>query len=90
MERKKTQQRNVYIYYRYEYRQWLLPLKSIGRKESLHNRKELQIVYANTILHCDAYCSSTKKAIYHVLKKWVFFQHDPCIKLMVKTKNTLF
>ena len=62
MESKATQQRSVYIYYRYEDRQWVVALNSTDRKESLQSRKELQIVYANTILHCNVYCTSTKKA----------------------------
>ena len=45
MERKKRKQRNVYIYYRYEDRQWLLDLNSTGRKEILQSKKELQILY---------------------------------------------
>ena len=61
MKSKTTQQTNLSIYYTYEDRQWVLDLNSIGRKESLQSRKELQIVYANPILHCNLNCSSTKK-----------------------------
>ena len=73
MERKETKEIHVYIYYRYEDRQWLLDFISISTKESLYIAgKKLQIVYANIFLHCDVQCSSTKDVIYYALEK-VFF-----------------
>ena len=55
MESKTTHQINLYIYYTYEDRQWVLDLISTGREESLQSRKELQSVYANRILHSHMY-----------------------------------
>ena len=74
MERNEKQEIHVYIYYRYEDRQWLLDFNSTSTNQKfIHSRKELQIVHANIFLHCDVQCSSTKDVIYYVLQKAFFF-----------------
>ena len=87
MERNETQEIHVYIYYRYEDRQWLLDFNSTSTNQKfIHSRKELQIVHANIFLPYDVqYSSSTKYAIYYAL-----LQTGPCIKVMVKKMNTFF
>ena len=55
MERKATQERHVYIYYRYEDGQWLLDFNSTSTKESLYiarkNYKSYMQIYSCIVMY---------------------------------------
>ena len=92
MERKATQERHVYIYYRYEDGQWLLDFNSTSTKESLYigagkNYKLYMQIYSCSVIYNVVQQNIQVNMPY---KKKIVLYISPCIKVMIKKVKNFF